>query len=462
MRRRLQYGIIFLSVGLFVSIGWGYSQLLGRQQAEAALEARYQQRFYEALGHIENVELLVGKALASTSSEEKVRYLTEVWQQAMSSQDSLNALPLRQGTLMRTSRFLTQLGDYSYVVSKKVVDGGDVSQEHWEQLQQLQEGIASLSESLQQIANEAETMQPWDTQARRPFSLAGLFRRAPEVERIDSFSQMEQSMHQIPTLVYDGPFSDHITAREAPQLSGEPVDDLTARQIAYEFVPLTSADKESYYVEQAGETADDSRIAAWNMQIMQAGNVHPVYSLGVTKRGGHILWMLDNRAEDEQRSLAHSLEEAVQLAQTFVEARGFENFTVTYPVVENGRAIIPFVSVQDDVLMYPDQLKVTVSLRNGSIVGFDATQYYMSHRERELEQPELTEEEARERIPDDMDIIDVYLALIPQVDLSEVLTYEVRIQHGEQRYHIYINALTGKEEQVLNIIQSKEDGLLAV
>ena len=119
MSHSVRWGGILLSVALLASLAWGLSERAARREAEMLLSARYQQAFFGALGQIESVELLLTKALVSGSERERIRYLTELWQQAFTAQANLNALPLRQGTLMRTSQFLTQLGDFSFVAGQK-------------------------------------------------------------------------------------------------------------------------------------------------------------------------------------------------------------------------------------------------------------------------------------------------------------------------------------------------------
>ena len=82
--------------------------------------------------------------------------------------------------------------------------------------------------------------------------------------------------------------------------------------------------------------------------------------------------------------------------------RGFESFEVTYPVVEGGRAIIPFVSVQDDVLIYPDQIKsASLSTTERSWIRSHPI-LYMAHHDRILPEPEISEDEAAKALHPDL------------------------------------------------------------
>jgi germination protein YpeB len=111
------------------------------------------------------------------------------------------------------------------------------------------------------------------------------------------------------------------------------------------------------------------------------------------------------------------------------------------------------------VLIYPDLLKVKVALDNGEIVGFDAYQYIMSHRKRDIPKPKLTEAEARKKVSGRLNVERVKLAIIPLPGDKEQLCYEFKGKYNQSDYFVYINADTGYEENILKIIKD-EDGTL--
>jgi len=104
------------------------------------------------------------------------------------------------------------------------------------------------------------------------------------------------------------------------------------------------------------------------------------------------------------------------------------------------------------VILYPDQIKVKVALDNGEIVGWDATPYYMAHHHRDLPSPRITPEQAKAKIPSPLEVLGVQLALIPLPGGIEKLAYEVHTKMDDIHYLNYIDALTGEEEKVLQII----------
>lgn len=114
---------------------------------------------------------------------------------------------------------------------------------------------------------------------------------------------MSEGFVDYPTLIYDGPFSDHITQRKPKLLEGlETVSEENARSIAARFLGV-----EPSSLSPTGNSA---------------GNM-PTYSFGregmavtVTKAGGYVDYMLDSRTVGES---VIGFEEATEKAKAFPE-----------------------------------------------------------------------------------------------------------------------------------------------
>jgi len=70
----------------------------------------------------------------------------------------------------------------------------------------------------------------------------------------------------------------------------------------------------------------------------------------------------------------------------------------TYQQHYDGIAVFNFASSQQGVLMYPDLVKVQVSLEDGSIIGLDAKSFIIAHKKRDIRQPEISELEAQKML----------------------------------------------------------------
>ena len=255
-------------------------------------------------------------------------------------------------------------------------------------------------------------------------------------------------MGKVPVLIYDGPFSDHVVDRKPRGLTGEEIDKEQARTRARKMVDF----KEEGELNISEGTSVNGRITSYNFQVKNGDN--EVYSVDISKKGGHLVSLLNNR---EPASSKISLEEAVDKARDYLAINGYPNMESTYSEVKDNIAYISFAYQQDDTIFYTDIINVQVALDQGQILAVEALGYLMSHQSRELESPEIAEEEAKEMAQNTLDEIEnVRLAVIPQPSLKEVLTYEVRGTAAGETYLIYYNAITGDEEQILKVILGQE------
>lgn len=125
-----------------------------------------------------------------------------------------------------------------------------------------------------------------------------------------------------------------------------------------------------------------------------------------------------------------------------------------------GVVVLNYAARQEEVILYSDLIKVYVDRDTGEVCGMDARNYYANHRERTLSLPQLTREQAQERLNTAIQVEKISLALIPLTGETEVLCYECKGTLGEDFYIVYINAITGEEEQIFQVIDSENGDLV--
>ena len=440
-------GTVFL-VLLAAALGvWGLQQSNARAAAERELSARYQQAFFEALEHVENVEVLLSKGLIASSPEQVTRLFSDLRAHAAAAQVNLTQLPLFHGALMSTSKFLAQVADFGAQVARKAAAGEPPDGDAAEVMRRFREEAAALSAELHEIQKEAASgRMPWAELQRRARSELG----GREARPATGFDRIEDRFEQLPVIQYDGPFSDHVLQRRPKGLTGEPVSERRAAEIALDFSPLEPKDE----LEAAAEQRVSGNIPGYRVVLRRRGDEKPLAVMDVSEKGGRVVWMLALRDVNEARL---SLDEAKRRAEAFLRERGFGPMAATYASEAGNQAVIPFVPEVDGVLVYPDLVKVTVALDDGEITGFEALGYLMSHTEREIPEPALSAAEAKERIAPQLTVAgEPRLAIIPLDTLEEVFTWEVPATLGADRYLVYINALTGEEEHILRLVETGE------
>jgi germination protein YpeB len=116
--------------------------------------------------------------------------------------------------------------------------------------------------------------------------------------------------------------------------------------------------------------------------------------------------------------------------------------------------------VIDDVIYYPDLIKVKVDLVSKNVIGWEASSYAYNHTERENQVAKITKEEAKSNISSNLEVKEVRLCVIPLDYAGEVLAYEFSGTYNNFRYYLYVDANTGSQVRVLRVIQTDQGELL--
>ena len=154
-----------------------------------------------------------------------------------------------------------------------------------------------------------------------------------------------------------------------------------------------------------------------------------------------------------------SQEEATEKGKSFLEEKGFTNMQETYYVTQEGVTTINYAYVQNDVIAYPDLIKVKVALDNGDILGIETTGYLNNHAERDVSNVLITSEEAKKNLNSKLEITSERLAIVPTEWKSEILCYEFTGNVDDKQFLVYINAENGREEDIL-VVTDTGSGIL--
>lgn len=99
---------------------------------------------------------------------------------------------------------------------------------------------------------------------------------------------------------------------------------------------------------------------------------------------------------------------------------------------------------------------------NGEILGYDARGFLVNHEKRSYNDDRISVLDAQEKVSPMLEVLSRQLAVIPSDSTEELLCYEFKCQ-AEDGSHVlvYVNAYTGKEEQILILFES-ESGTLTM
>lgn len=444
--------ITFSLAALLVLGGFWLDASLSLQNTQTHLESVY----LRALGDLSDAVSAMGsalqKAMYTGAPLTQTAVSAELMAQSGSAKAALAALPFTQERTERVSRFLSQVGDYALALSRKSAAGLPMEERDLENLSALREYAGKLSGALGQIQARLSAEQSGIV---RTVSLLNNVGPLEELALLDGdFDQLAEEFAQFPALLYDGPFSDHIDRREPLFLKNqEPVTRDQAAGLAAAFLDCPE---------------EELRFSG------EGGGSLPVYSftwessmVNITRQGGRVSYFRRDGAAGSARlgSARISSRDALRAAGDYLATLDLPPMEESYYVQNDGLCAINFHTTLDlegeRVLCYPDLVKVVVELHEGGAVELDCTGFLMNHRERSLDGPAVSREEAEKSLSPALRAESADLAVIPTPGLSEVLCWELHCTAADGTEVLsYVNAATGQEEQ-LYLLQRDEHGVLA-
>ncbi|NLC68772.1 MAG: germination protein YpeB [Clostridiaceae bacterium] len=447
---RKMYSIVIAVIGA-ISI-WGLYQYKNGANLRQQLDNQYNRALYDMIGYVNNVEMLLIKSLVTSTPEKTASILQEAWRQANFAQAYLGQLPVEQNILANTSKFLTQVGDYSYSLNNSLMGGNDLTDEQYNTIENLYGYAAALNRSLDELQGQISSGRiKWrELEQKGP----GIFRRASANVTAGQFENIDKTFQEYPELIYDGPFSDHLATAEPKGITGDMLDVEQAKQRVIDFF---GKDRVESVENTSKNDTDPIRTYSFTVKFKNVPEDQTAV-IDVTQKGGHPFWMIYNRPVSEKKI---DIDKAKEMGKAFLESRGFDTMVDTYYLSEDNTATINYAYKQGDVVVYPDLVKLKVALDTGEVIGLEAKGYLSSHRTRDIPSPKVTKEQALAKINRRVNIVSSGLAIIPTDYKTELFTYEFKGRFNNQDFIIYINALTGREENVLVIIDTP-NGILTM
>ena len=152
----LKHAYIYLILGVFIiaTIILGIFLYNQNKNYVVATENQYNFALYELIDYVKDVENYLAKSTISSTPEQGAETLTEVWREANLAQVYLGQLPISSNELANTAKFLNQVSEYSYSLSRKNISGESLSQEELNNLETLHNYSLELKNTLNQLSTD--------------------------------------------------------------------------------------------------------------------------------------------------------------------------------------------------------------------------------------------------------------------------------------------------------------------
>lgn len=432
--------VVSIVVLLILTLITGYYAFRLKEKYNNVNNNNYTEAFSNLVNYVNSVENYLAKAMISKSPEHAAQTLTQIWRDSNLAIVYLSRIPLENEGLSQTAKFLNQVSDYSYSLSRKNINNEELTNEDFENLETMHEYCVNLENTLNQLSEEIYTGQiTWDslnTNSGTKFAQA--------VDSISVFSNIDDNLNEYEGLIYDGAYSDHVNKQEKVGLTGNDLSEEDAKNKVREFIGDEATEIElNSFLHNADIPSYDFSVSLKNREEK--------YSVMISKKGGHIVESTLDREVNEEKI---TQEEANEIGKSYLADKGFENMKETYFIKQGNVVTINYAYNDNGVIVYPDLIKVRVALDNGEVLGIEATGYLNSHQEREYVEPKISIDEARSTLSEKIEILSENMAIIPTEWKTEITCYEFKGKVKDKEFLVYINVETGKEEDILIILET--------
>lgn len=406
--RRLVSFLLCATV-IAVSSAAYYGAKNSRLESQMALSA--QASSAQLVSSFSAIDTALQKARFTADPTMQAELSAEIWHESASIQACLNSLPFATSGAQEAQKFAAQAGEYARSL------------------------ISNPAKNSYEMLTELEKSASFFTQN----SMLG--------DKQSSFTQtaFKGNSSEYPALIYDGPYSEHLDKREPEFLKGKAdITEQEARVIASGFTDILP---QSFTVTQNF----GAKMPFYRLES-------EFYSIDVARAGGVVINMTCGRTIG---ATSLTQDDAVLRAETFLRSHTDIPMKRSYSETANGCTTINFAALSGETTLYPDLIKIIVALDNGEIIGVEARGFIMSHKERTLSAPKISQADAQAKVSTNLKVLSSSLAVIPTRGENEKLCYEFICETPQSTHCIvYINAETGREQNILMLLES-ESGVLA-
>ena len=407
---------------------------------ENSLENIYQRSYYNFTDNINNMEVSLSKVLSSSEEDYCAELLEDIAKNAQNAQSNISLLPISINGIFESISFINQLSGYCETLSKNIIKGKSLTTQEKETLQLLYNSILVMKNSLNDLSQELlnenilEQSQIFDGDLNN-FSL--------------KLQTIKSNDIDYPTMIYDGPFADSQISKVVKSLANSN-NVVSAEQAKEKLSELFNISIEK--INYNGET--NSNFETYNF-VLEDSNKGKIFAQ-MSKKEGCLITM--SRYINESEPTLNIIE-AENLSKQFIINNGINNIECVWYDVIGGIAYFNFAAMENDIILYPDLIKVKCSLSDGKILGYEARSYYTNHIGRNLEEFVITKEIALSKIKEGYIVENVAKVLAP-IDYSEILCYEIKCDSQNETYYFYINAVSGEIENILKVIRTNEGNMI--
>lgn len=420
--------IVFL--GLFLSY-WNTSKIYKTQ-----LENNYKKSMYEMIEDINAIEVDMSKVIATTDINTQRVLLSNINTTAINSVSNIENLPISYNNMTNINNILNKTSGYSVFLINKIFSNKKLENIDYEQLSNLHNNIVDIKYDL----NNYMSSWNYNYSISDKIDYTNIDNQKFSAGIVDS----ESYNAKIPSLIYDGPFSESVLNKEIKGLGN----------IEYSKEEILSKLKtifETENIEYLGDTK--GKFSTYNFYVNTTQKLY----VNVTINGGLILSINCECPVIQEKKF--SVDDGISIAQNFAKNVGFENMYSVWYQVTGSVLYVNLAPIENHIIFYSDLVKVKVDLGTGSVFGMEATNYATNHIDRNFTSS-IGLVDAMQKLNPELEVVEKNYCIIPDTYVGEVSAYEFICKWENYTYYIYLDSNTGEEVNILRVINTTNGELL--
>ena len=451
--------LCFMGAAVIVALGAIVKANIGTADIKQIAAYSYQQSFAELAEELDGISNDLQKSMYASSPYQAMNLAASVWKRTGAAKTSLEELPTDELNLQQIPKFLNQSGEYILSLAKELMNGRELDDGDRSTVKALYDQARSLSQQMTELQYRVNSenlkyddlLEFISLDDRKTADGNSDVTVSTDGENETFVSEnplinMENGI-DFPELNYDGLYSSHLKNKRSVFLADkDPITDEEAKNRAAYILNCNLSDLTQ---------GEDLTVGDVKCVTFDGKNKY----IAVTMRQGYPYFFSKTR---EISDAEISDEEAIKKGKEFLSKLSFADMECVFHREDGNILTAEYVFVKNDVFCYPDKITLSIALDNGQIVGMDASEYIMAHSAKRTLVPSLTEEAAAQKVtaisPEESRLC---LISTNGVEEHEKLCYEFsgKDNAGEATVYVYINALTGVEEDILIVYETEEGNI---
>ena len=431
------FWIAFFAILCLVTLSWGIWYAVTTEQRiknikmsvvddenvyKIAVENTQKQSLYLTCDALKNADANLGKVAVSHNPKHQAELLADVAICASEVSNQLANLPIEKGDMLaKCEKFANQTQDYATYLVGRLASGNQMQLSERTALKNLQRVAQNMYNVLQKYAES-----DGDLFITNGTGLDGVGTLT------DMLGSAEDDAFTYEKLIYDGPFSDSVAKKElacGKKISHQKGSEIVKKHFGENKFVREIAQKCPLYVYQT-----------------QNGEV-------TLTSGGQVVEYDSTQTFAGEKNLDGKA--CIQKAEKFCKNLGYNVKGIWVSNVQDYVTYVNCATVIDDVIVYPELIKVAVDTSNGNVVGLEAKSYLINHQQRNVNFGKMTAKQCQNQLDNDLRVTNVAKSLV-EIKGNEHFAYEFECTDGTNQYYVYVDSRTGEEVQIFKVIANTE------